>query len=66
MNHGYLHGEVFTCPTCQSECEVYTRIVGYLRPVEQWNKGKRAEYGNRKHVDQKALGVPTTTSAVCE
>ena len=66
MNHGYLHGEVFTCPTCESECEVYTRIVGYLRPVEQWNKGKRAEYGNRKHIDQKALGVPRTETTVCE
>lgn len=48
--HGYIHGEAFTCPTCNSECEVYTRIVGYLRPVEQWNKGKRAEYGNRKQI----------------
>jgi ribonucleoside-triphosphate reductase len=57
-NHGYLHGEVFTCPTCQSECEVYTRIVGYLRPVEQWNKGKRAEYGNRAHVDPKSVESP--------
>ncbi len=50
-NHGYLHGEVFTCPTCNSECEVYTRIVGYLRPVDQWNKGKRAEYGDRATID---------------
>ena len=54
-NHGYLAGEVTTCPTCDSECEVYTRIVGYLRPVEQWNKGKKAEYENRARVDAKAL-----------
>lgn len=65
QNHGYLHGEVFTCPTCNSECEVYTRIVGYLRPVEQWNKGKRAEYGNRAHVDAKMIGTQSAP-AVCE
>ncbi|MCF7815837.1 MAG: ribonucleoside triphosphate reductase [Candidatus Pacebacteria bacterium] len=59
MTHGYLHGEVFKCPTCDSDCEVYTRIVGYLRPVEQWNKGKRAEYGNRKHVQPDALALQT-------
>jgi len=45
---GYLSGEVKVCPTCQSECEVYSRIVGYLRPVQQWNKGKVAEYEIRK------------------
>ena len=50
QTHGYIHGEAFTCPTCNSACEVYTRIVGYLRPVEQWNKGKRAEYSNRKQI----------------
>ena len=60
--HGYLHGEVFTCPTCQSECEVYTRIVGYLRPVDQWNKGKRAEYSNRAHVEPEKIVVRTKTS----
>jgi ribonucleoside-triphosphate reductase (formate) len=48
--HGYLHGEVTECPKCQSTCEVYSRIVGYLRPVEQWNKGKRSEYADRKTV----------------
>ena len=47
-NHGYIKGEHFTCPECGSECEVYSRIVGYIRPVQQWNKGKRAEFGTRK------------------
>ena len=44
--HGYLAGEHFTCPKCDDEqpCEVYSRVVGYLRPVQQWNKGKKAEY----------------------
>ena len=48
--HGYVAGEHFTCPTCTDEqpCEVYSRIVGYLRPVQQWNKGKKAEYAQRK------------------
>jgi len=45
--HGYLTGEHFTCPTCSSECEVYSRVVGYLRPVKQWNQGKQAEYSSR-------------------
>ena len=49
--HGYLHGEVPICPSCNATCEVYTRIVGYLRPVDQWNKGKKAEYGNRVQID---------------
>ena len=47
-NHGYIKGEHFTCPECGSECEVYSRIVGYIRPVQQWNKGKQAEFGTRK------------------
>jgi len=48
-NHGYLNGEHFTCPKCTIEqpCEVYSRIVGYLRPVQQWNKGKQQEFKNR-------------------
>jgi ribonucleoside-triphosphate reductase len=48
--HGYLSGEHFTCPKCgeSQPCEVYSRVVGYLRPVQQWNKGKRAEYHQRK------------------
>ncbi len=47
-NHGYVAGEHFTCPECGSECEVYSRIVGYIRPVKQWNKGKQAEFKLRK------------------
>ncbi len=47
-SHGYLGGEQKTCSICNQETEVYSRVVGYLRPVRQWNSGKQAEYGNRK------------------
>ncbi|MDR1168815.1 MAG: ribonucleoside triphosphate reductase [Heliobacteriaceae bacterium] len=47
-SHGYVEGEHFTCPECGEECEVYSRIVGYIRPVKQWNEGKRSEFKVRK------------------
>ena len=46
--HGYLEGEVQKCPHCGDETEIYSRVVGYLRPVSQWNVGKKAEFGQRK------------------
>ncbi len=48
--HGYLSGEHFECPQCaiKQPCEVYSRVVGYIRPVNQWHKGKQQEYGERK------------------
>ena len=46
-DHGYIHGEHETCPTCGEVAEVYTRIVGYYRPVSRWNKGKQAEFVDR-------------------
>jgi ribonucleoside-triphosphate reductase len=45
--HGYLKGRHDSCPVCKSECEVYSRVVGYLRPVNQWNDGKAAEFEKR-------------------
>ena len=45
--HGYISGEHFKCPTCGRPAEVYTRVVGYLRPVQNFNKGKQAEYRDR-------------------
>ncbi len=45
---GYMAGEHDTCLKCRSECEVYSRVVGYLRPVRQWNKGKKEEFQTRK------------------
>ena len=47
-SHGYIKGEVEYCPTCTAACEVYSRVVGYLRPVKQWNKGKQEEFDSRK------------------
>ncbi|MDP8266177.1 MAG: ribonucleoside triphosphate reductase [Candidatus Aceula meridiana] len=47
-NCGYIAGEHATCPKCQTDCEVYSRVVGYLRPVQQWNKGKKEEFSQRK------------------
>lgn len=47
-SHGYIPGEHHTCPECGSSSEVYSRIVGYMRPVSQWNKGKREEFSDRK------------------
>lgn len=45
--HGYLEGEQFACPSCGEETEVYTRIVGYYRPVKNWNHGKKSEFSDR-------------------
>ena len=53
-NHGYIAGEHFECPECGEKCEVYSRIVGYIRPISQWNKGKQKEFCDRQ------------TFAVCE
>ena len=48
MEHGYIAGEHPKCPQCGKECEVYSRVVGYLRPVNQWNAGKQVEFEERK------------------
>ena len=53
-NHGYLVGEHPTCPSCSEATEVYSRVVGFLRPVSQWNKGKQAEFDMREHYDDAA------------
>ena len=50
-NHGYLNGEQFTCPECGESAEVYSRITGYYRPVQNWNAGKTQEYKERKTYD---------------
>jgi len=46
-SHGYLKGKQEPCPFCGGETEIYSRVVGYLRPVKQWNNGKQAEFQKR-------------------
>ena len=53
-NHGYIVGEHPACPNCGESTEVYSRVVGFLRPVSQWNKGKQAEFDMREHYDDAA------------
>ena len=53
-NHGYIVGEHPECPKCGEATEVYSRVVGFLRPVSQWNKGKQAEFDMREHYDNAA------------
>ncbi len=54
--HGYITGEIHECPQCGIETEVYSRIVGYYRPVRQWNNGKKEEFKNRLEFrEEKAL-----------
>jgi ribonucleoside-triphosphate reductase len=49
-----MAGENATCATCGESCEVYSRVVGFLRPVQQWNKGKQAEFAMRETYDKVA------------
>ncbi|MDD7675920.1 MAG: ribonucleoside triphosphate reductase [Eubacteriales bacterium] len=62
-NHGYLPGEQFKCPECGSEAEVYSRITGYYRPVQNWNSGKAQEYKERRVYDPAASALHTNQVA---
>jgi ribonucleoside-triphosphate reductase len=53
--HGYTNGEHKLCPVCGANSEVYSRVVGYLRPVDQWNDGKQAEFSMRKTFDRSTI-----------
>ncbi len=53
--HGYTTGEHKQCPICGANCEVYSRVVGYLRPVDQWNDGKQAEFKIRSTFDRSTV-----------
>jgi anaerobic ribonucleoside-triphosphate reductase len=53
--HGYTSGEHKICPVCGANSEVYSRVVGYLRPVDQWNDGKQAEFSIRKTFDRSTV-----------
>jgi anaerobic ribonucleoside-triphosphate reductase len=62
-SHGYTTGEHKQCPVCGATCEVYSRVVGYLRPVDQWNDGKQAEFAIRKTFDKSVMmaAIPIAT-----
>lgn len=68
-NHGYIAGEHFTCPECGESAEVYSRITGYYRPVQNWNDGKTQEYKERKVYDMSCSDISkhgTVKTAVAE
>ncbi len=66
-NHGYITGEVYKCPECGCETEVYSRITGYYRPVKNWNDGKAKEFEMRKEYDMcKALKADKKSSKKCD
>ena len=71
-NHGYIQGEKFVCPDCGEKTEVYSRITGYYRPVQNWNDGKSQEYKDRQvynvaGADERDLAKkPVQEEAVCE
>ena len=66
-SHGYLKGEQHACSICAAPCEVYSRVVGYIRPVSQWNEGKQAEYDERSAYEPQVCSsletVPEATLA---
>ena len=62
--HGYLNGEQKSCPVCGAPTEVYSRITGYYRPVQNWNDGKLQEYANRTEYDIKNSSLKRPFSTV--
>ena len=62
--HGYLAGEVKVCPHCGAKTEVYSRITGYYRPVQDWNDGKLQEYANRTEYDMDHSSLKRPTRSV--
>ena len=65
-DHGYIAGEVYECPTCGKKTEVYSRITGYYRPVQNWNDGKRKEFEDRKVYDIDNSNFVEKTKCACE
>ncbi len=66
-DHGYISGEVYECPVCGKTTEVYSRITGYYRPIQNWNDGKRKEFEDRKeyNIDTSKFEAKQETCA-CE
>ena len=66
-NHGYISGEVYQCPNCGEKTEVYSRITGYYRPVQNWNDGKTQEYKDRLvYAEKKLTGKSPLGISGCE
>ncbi len=65
--HGYIAGEQYTCPHCGRTTEVYSRITGYYRPVQNWNDGKSQEYKDRKvyNIGNSKLNIKEVKQEVC-
>ena len=64
--HGYISGEEYTCPICGKTTEVYSRITGYYRPVQNWNDGKREEFKDRKVYDIENSKFTAKKEEACE
>ena len=65
-DHGYIAGEVYECPTCGKKTEVYSRITGYYRPIQNWNDGKRKEFDDRKEYNIETSKFTAKVDGVCE
>ena len=65
-NHGYIVGEVYECPQCHEKTEVYSRITGYYRPVQNWNEGKAEEFRERKVYDIAASRLQRPQATVAQ
>ncbi|MDE6294268.1 MAG: thioredoxin family protein, partial [Clostridiales bacterium] len=63
-NHGYIAGEVYTCPHCGEKTEVNSRITGYYRPVQNWNDGKAQEFKDRRTYNTMKYDTPHTRHCV--
>lgn len=63
-NHGYISGRVDKCEKCGADNEVYSRIVGYIRPIQQWNAGKRAEFEDRKTYKMRTRGAAPKNESI--
>ena len=59
-NCGYIPGEYWICPNCKSKCYVFSRIVGYYRPVDNWNPGKKREFMERKYISLSKSRISST------
>ena len=66
VDHGYISGEQHTCPHCGKKTEVYSRITGYYRPVQNWNDGKAQEYKDRKTYQVTGTAAPAKESTPVE